>query len=481
MENMDKLSEKKVEELKQEIKARLSDNYDEKENEEEKVSCEEIADEIRNIGTEEELHEYLEEHHDVDIAESFEEFENDEDILRILNALDYEEKANVIEEADEKIQKKIVEILPEDEVIEIFSHMSPDDIVDILGYINFQKRKSLLDSMKRSDANKLRELLGYETDSAGGIMTTQFIAFKKNLKMKDILEKIKIIGPKTEYIETIFVLDENGALIGEADLRDVLCSSDDTLLSEITEENFKYVNPKDDQEEVALLVSKYSLKVVPVVSDKMALMGIITIDDVVDVIQEEHTEDMLKLAGTGDDEDIYTSLYESTKKRLPWLLINLLTAFLASFTVGLFQNTIDKVVALSVTMPIVSGMGGNAGTQALAVTIRSIALGEYDGNDNLEISIKYIVLGFINGLLIGIVCALIISLAFQNIYLGVVILLSMIGNCIIACLVGYLIPIGLQAMNIDPAMASAVILTTVTDVCGFFLFLGLATMFITKL
>lgn len=481
MENMDKLSEKKVEELKQEIKARLSDNYDEKENEEEKVSCEEIADEIRNIGTEEELHEYLEEHHDVDIAESFEEFEDDEDILRILNALDYEEKANVIEEADEKIQKKIVEILPEDEVIEIFSHMSPDDIVDILGYINFQKRKSLLDSMKRSDANKLRELLGYETDSAGGIMTTQFIAFKKNLKMKDILEKIKIIGPKTEYIETIFVLDENGALMGKADLRDILCSSDDTLLSEITEENFKYVNPKDDQEEVALLVSKYSLKVVPVVSDKMALMGIITIDDVVDVIQEEHTEDMLKLAGTGDDEDIYTSLYESTKKRLPWLLINLLTAFLASFTVGLFQNTIDKVVALAVTMPIVSGMGGNAGTQALAVTIRSIALGEYDGNDNLEISIKYIVLGFINGLLIGIVCALIISLAFQNIYLGVVILLSMIGNCIIACLVGYLIPIGLQAMNIDPAMASAVILTTVTDVCGFFLFLGLATMFITKL
>ena len=478
---MEKLSNKEVEELKQEIKARLSDVDNKEIDEDENISREELAQELRHIDDNEKLHEYLEEHHDVDIAESFEEIEKDEDLLKILNAMTDEEKAAILEEADEDIQKRIVELLPEDDVIDIFSHMSPDDIVDILGYINFQKRKNLLNNMKRSDANKLRELLGYETDSAGGIMTTQFIAFKKDLKMKDILEKIKIIGPKTEYIETIFVLDVDGSLMGEADLRDVLGSSDDTILEEITNENFKYVKPMVDQEEVALLVSKYSLKVVPVVSDKMALMGIITIDDVVDVIQEEHTEDMLKLASTGDDEDIYTGLYESIKKRLPWLFINLLTAFLASFTVGIFQNTVDKVVALAVTMPIVSGMGGNAGTQALAVTIRSIALGEYDGNENMMISLKYIVLGFINGLLLGLFCGAIIAVAFHNIYLGIVILLSMIGNCIIACLVGYLIPIGLQAINIDPAMASAVILTTVTDVCGFFLFLGLATMFITKL
>lgn len=478
---MDKLTNKEIEELKQVIKARLSENENEEDTKEEQITPEELASELRNLDNEEELHEYLEEHHDVDIADSFEELADDEEILRILNALNYEEKASVIEEADEKIQKKIVELLPEDEVIEIFSYMSPDDIVDILGYINFQKRKNLLDSMKRSEANKLRELLGYETDSAGGIMTTQFIAFKNELRIKDVLEKIKIIGAKTEYIETIFVLDENGALMGEADLRDILSSPDDTTLLEITDENVKYVNPHDDQEEVALLVSKYGLKVVPVVSDKMILMGIITIDDVVDVIQEEHTEDMLKLAGTGEDEDIYTNLYESIKRRLPWLLINLLTAFLASFTVGIFQNTIDKVVALAVTMPIVSGMGGNAGTQALAVTIRSIALGEYDNSDNILISLKYVLLGLINGTTIGIICGVIISIAFKNMYLGIVILLSMIGNCIIACLVGYLIPIGLKTIKIDPAMASAVILTTVTDVCGFFLFLGLATMFVTKL
>lgn len=311
--NIDKLSNKEIEDLKQEIKARLSDDQED-EIKDEHISPEELADELRNIDTRQELHEYLEEHHDVDIADSFEELSSDEEILRILSALDDEGKAAIIEETDPKIQKRIIEILPEDEVIEIFSHMSPDDIVDILGYVNFQKRKNLLNNMKRSDANKLRELLGYETDSAGGIMTTQFIAFKNDLKIGDILEKIKIIGPKTEYIETIFVLDENGALMGEADLRDILSSPNDTTLLEITDENFKYVNPTDDQEEVALLVSKYSLKVVPVVSDKMILMGIITIDDVVDVIQEEHTEDMLKLAGTGEDEDIYTKLSESIKR-----------------------------------------------------------------------------------------------------------------------------------------------------------------------
>ena len=186
---MEKLSNKEVEELKQEIKARLSDVDNKEIDEDENISREELAQELRHIDDNEKLHEYLEEHHDVDIAESFEEIEKDEDLLKILNAMTDEEKAAILEEADEDIQKRIVELLPEDDVIDIFSHMSPDDIVDILGYINFQKRKNLLNNMKRSDANKLRELLGYETDSAGGIMTTQFIAFKKRFEDKGYFRK----------------------------------------------------------------------------------------------------------------------------------------------------------------------------------------------------------------------------------------------------------------------------------------------------
>lgn len=480
MENFDeKLSKEEVEELKDEIKARLSANDEEEE--EEELTSEEIAEDIKHLNTEEELTEYLEEVHNVDIAESFEEIENDEELLRVFNLLSDENKAEILEEADEDLQKRILYLIPEDEVLEIFSYMSPDDIADILGYIGFTKSKSLLNQMKRSEANKLRELLGYADDSAGGIMTTQYIAFKKNLKIKEVMEKIKLIAPRTEYIETIFVLDLDGTVIGEADLRDILIADENTLLEDITNENILSVRPNDDQEEVARLVSRYGLKVVPVINKRKNLLGIITIDDVVDVIQEENTEDILKLAGAGDDESLSTNLSESMKKRLPWLLINLVTAFLASFTVGLFSKTIDTVVALAVAMPIVSGMGGNAGTQSLAVTIRSIALGEYYEDENFEVSIRYVFLGFLNGIVLGIICGIIIYFMFGNKYLSLIIFLSMIGNCIIASLVGYLIPIGLKAIKVDPAMASAVLLTTITDVCGFFLFLGLATIYLHKL
>lgn len=480
MENFDeKLSKEEVEELKDEIKARLSSNDEEEE--EEELTSEEIAEDIKHLNTEEELTEYLEEVHNVDIAESFEEIESDEELLRVFNLLSDENKAEILEEADEDLQKRILYLIPEDEVLEIFSYMSPDDIADILGYIGFTKSKSLLNQMKRSEANKLRELLGYSGDSAGGIMTTQYIAFKKNLNIKEVMEKIKLIAPRTEYIETIFVLDLDGTVIGEADLRDILIADENTLLEDITNENILSVRPNDDQEEVARLVSRYGLKVVPVINKRKNLLGIITIDDVVDVIQEENTEDILKLAGAGDDESLSTNLSESMKKRLPWLLINLVTAFLASFTVGLFSKTIDTVVALAVAMPIVSGMGGNAGTQSLAVTIRSIALGEYYEDENFEVSIRYVFLGFLNGIVLGIICGIIIYFMFGNKYLSLIIFLSMIGNCIIASLVGYLIPIGLKAIKVDPAMASAVLLTTITDVCGFFLFLGLATIYLHKL
>lgn len=481
MKNDSKLSKSEIEELKQEIKSRLSDEGDFEDLEQEDLTIEEIAKELSMLDDEQEISEYLEDVHNVDIAESLEELDSDEDIIRIFNALDSEDKAAILEEADEELQKRIIYLFDEEEIIDMFAYMSPDNIADILGILRIDKSKAILDKMKRSDANKLRELLGYDSDTAGGLMTTQYIAFKKDLKIGQILEKIKLIAPRTEYIETIFVLDENSQVIGEADLRDILISNSDSLLEEITNENFKFVYPEEDQEQVARLVSKYGLKVVPVLNKRKNLLGIITIDDVVDVIQEENTEDMLKLAGAGDDEDLETKLNDVIKKRLPWLLINLCTAFLSSFTVGLFSTTIDKVVALAVTMPIVSGIGGNAGTQSLAVTVRAIALGEHEGDRKFAITIKYIVLGFINGIILGLICGSIIYIRFRSFYLSLIILLSMIGNCIIACMIGFLIPTGLKMLNIDPAMASSIVLTAITDTCGFFLFLGLASVFISKL
>ena len=441
---------------------------------------EEITEEIVKIRTKHELENYLKENHFIDIAESFEELD-DSELKRILSLMSDENKAKVIEQADEELQEKILELFSDEEIIMIFSHMSPDDITDILGYIEFQKRKSILDNMKRSEANKLRELLGYEEDSAGGIMTTRYIAFREELLIKDIMAKIKVIAPKTEVIEKIFVLNNKRELIGEADLRDILISPDDMQLKEIKNENIISVHPDEDQEDVARMVSKYDLKVIPVVSRRNQLLGIITIDDIIDVILEEGTEDILKLGGVSEEENINSKLLISIKKRLPWLVVNLGTAFLASFVVGTFQGTISRAVILATAMPIVAGMGGNAGTQSLTVTIRGIALGEQSMIDNNKMVLKQIFVGFINGAVLGFITGFIMFLVNKNIFLGFIIFLAMIGNLTIACLTGFLIPVTLKRLKIDPALASAVLLTTFTDVCGFFLFLGLAQMFIQKL
>ena len=392
-----------------------------------------------------------------------------------------EQKANVIEQADDDLQERIFELIPDEEAIDILAFMSPDDIVDVLGFIDIRKSKSILTKMKRSQANKIRELLGYEEDTAGGIMTTQYIAFKENLEIKEVMKKIKMIAPRTEVIETIFVTNSKKELVGEADLRDILISSDETKLSEIMDENPKYVYVEEDQEDVARLVSKYDLKVVPVINHKKMILGIITIDDIIDVIQEENTEDILKLGGVSEEEDIYSDFWFSVKQRLPWLVINLGTAFLASFVIGIFSGTVEKVVILSSVMTIISGMGGNAGTQALSVTIRALALGEVDLKDTLGIIWKTVLVGTINGALLGLLCGGILWAIYGNFYMGLIVFLAMIGNLVIACMIGFLIPITLKAMKIDPAMASAVVLTTATDCFGFLIFLSLATVFLNKL
>ena len=482
--NLEELKEesknKDVEELKNEIRNRMSESEEIEEEEDEEISPEEMAEEIQKIESEEELEEYLEDNHFVDVAESFEELD-DEELLRVFELMTDEQKANVIEQADDDLQERILELIPDEEAIDILAFMSPDDIVDILGFIDIRKSKSILTKMKRSQANKIRELLGYEEDTAGGIMTTQYIAFKENLEIKEVMKKIKMIAPRTEVIETIFVTNSKKELVGEADLRDILISSDETKLSEIMDENPKYVYVEEDQEDVARLVSKYDLKVVPVINHKKMILGIITIDDIIDVIQEENTEDILKLGGVSEEEDIYSDFWFSVKQRLPWLVINLGTAFLASFVIGLFSRTVEKVVILSSVMTIISGMGGNAGTQALSVTIRALALGEVDLKDTLGIIWKTVLVGTINGALLGLLCGGILWAIYGNFYMGLIVFLAMIGNLVIACMIGFLIPITLKAMKIDPAMASAVVLTTATDCFGFLIFLSLATVFLSKL
>lgn len=415
----------------------------------------------------------------VDLALQLSDLE-DNDIAEICSKLSDKELASILEESEEKTQIRILDLLRNNRIINVFSYMSKDDIVDILGEINIGKSKELINLMKDGKDKKIiTELLGYEDDTAGGIMTTEYIALK-DLTVSQALLKLKEIVSKSEVIETIFVND-NKKIIGIANLRDILISPDTTKLEEITNTNFISVEPETDQEEVALLASKYDLNVIPVINKKNVLLGIITIDDIIDVIQEEQTEDVLKMAGVDKEENIDSTVFESIKMRLPWLIVNLVTAFLASLTVKVFEGTIAQVVALSAIMSIVTGMGGNAGTQTVSIIIRNIAMGKVELKDSLRLVVKEIILGLFNGAIIGILTGIIVTLIYGNYYLGIIIFLSMIGNLVISGICGILVPLILAKLKLDPALASSIFLTTATDVLGFFIFLSLAQVFLPKL
>ena len=358
-----------------------------------------------------ELTENLDDVTTVDLALKLSDYDESEH-QALCDKLDDEELAGILEESELKTQLRIIKLLDNKRTLKLFSYMSKDDIVDILGEINVGKAKELINLMKEGDKKIIKQLLGYRDDCAGGIMTTEYIALNSNLLIKETINKIKEIAPKTELIDTIFVVNKDKQLIGTAELRDILVAPENQKLEEITNEHFIYVEPETDQEEVALIVSKYDLTAIPVLNKKRAMLGIITIDDIVDVLVEEQTEDVLKMGGVAKEETLDSSLGESIKLRLPWLFVNLITAFLASMTVKSFESTIAQVVALSSIMSIITGMGGNAGTQTVSIIIRNIAMGKVELKDAWHLLGKQVLLGSINGAIIGLVTGTIVCIIY---------------------------------------------------------------------
>ena len=317
----------------------------------------------------------MDEMYPIDIA--IELAEVDDDLLsRFCTLIDKERLAETIEQSEITLQKRILNEFSIHSIIEIFAHMSKDDITDILGNLPFKLRKDILRSMQKGESNEIEHLLGYAPDTAGGIMTTEYLALRGDLSVEEAIKKIKKIGPKTEVLDPIFVLDIRKKLIGTVSLRDILTAGEGDELFAIMEDNIIAAYPEDPQEEVSILVSKYDLTVIPVINHNDDLIGIITVDDIIDVIVEEHTEDLLGLGGVSKEERVHSTLSESIKKRLPWLLVNFATAFLGSMVIASFGNIITQVVALAAIMPIIAALGGNSGSQSLAVVIRGITLGE---------------------------------------------------------------------------------------------------------
>jgi magnesium transporter len=416
--------------------------------------------------------------HPADQADLFDSLDEDER-QTMLSLLDAEGAADLLEHLDEGLRKDVVEEMPRGALASVLDRMENDIAVDILREMPPPEAVRVLAQM--TSAAELLPLLQHEDETAGGIMTRGYIALHQDMTSEEAIAFLRATKPLAEEAYYLYVLDGQSRLQGVVNLRQLVTSDPVARIEDVMETDIASVHPDTDQEEAARLLQHYRLRSLPVVDEAGVLSGIITADDVIDVIQEEATEDMYRMAGLPGDESIYAPVMVSARKRIPWLIANLVTAFAAGGMVAIFEGTIAKAAALAVFMPIIAGQGGNAGTQTVTMIVRSIALGEIEPGDTRRVLAKEFSLGLIRGVLFGAIVG-VIAYAWKGEWAwGVVVGGAMLLNMIVAGLMGTFIPLGMKALKLDPAIASGVFLTTFTDVLGFLFLLGFATILIGQL
>jgi magnesium transporter len=367
-----------------------------------------------------------------------------------------------------------------EEIAKLAQEIPSDDAAALIDYLPEELSAAVLDLMRPKESGVVENLLEYPEQTAGRIMNPHVFALNEDMTVGEAITELQN-NRDVEMVFYLYVVDDRHHLVGVTSLRRLLLVAPATPLKRIMTTDLMSARVDTDQEEVARQVASYNLLAIPVVDEENKLVGVITVDDVIDVIKDEATEDIYRLAGVAGDERVFTPAGESLRKRLPWLGINLVTAFLAASVVGLFETTIQQVTALAVFMPIVAGMGGNAATQTLTVIVRGIALGELSWTNSRKALMKESLVGIGNGLVLGLVAAVVAWITRGNPVLGLVLCAAMIINMFVAATAGTLVPLGLRAANVDPALASSVFITTMTDMFGFAAFLGLATVFLRHL
>lgn len=426
-------------------------------------------------GNEEELRQVLEDYHASEIAIIFEKLPQ-ESRERIINVLPIEVASEVISEMDEEHHPEdILFNLDPEKRSEIIEELDYDDATDLISQLEEHEQHEVLKDIDEEDASEIRSLLSYDEDTAGGLMNTDVIQVNINWDKKDALDEIIRQSEEMEDFYTIYVVDDREILKGILSVKDIIKAKADAKVADIVKTNFVYVKAELDQEDVAKLISQYNLASIPVVDDNMRLLGRITVDDIIDVMEEESTEDILKISGVSEDEELSGNWQDAVKSRLPWLVINLGTAFLAASIIRSFDSTVSKLPIMSAYMTVIAGMGGNAATQALAVTVRRISLNDLNDKQSYDTVIKEFLVGMINGAANGLIVFCVALFYDVNPMLGVVLFSAMTGNLIIAGLTGASIPLLLKRVGIDPAVASSIIITTFTDCFGFLIPLWLAT------
>ncbi len=410
--------------------------------------------------------------HPADVAEVLSHL-SDEKATKLIHSLFLRQAAaEPLGEMEPEDSAELLSEIDRDEAIKILSRMDPDDAVDVLDELPDDVQEELLSRLGKEDAEVLSDLLTYPPDTAGGLMSPEVVALPVSMTAQEAIDYLR---KKVEEVETIYyayAVNEEGHLQGVFSLRDMALAQPDTLLAKLLKKDAISVSVDADAEDVAHLFDKYNYYALPVVDKDQKLLGVITIDDVIDVMRDEATEDIYLSQGVPLEERVDTPWYASIKSRMPWLYFNLFTAFLAASVVGAFESTIAKFAVLAFFMPIIAGQGGNAGMQTVTIVTRGIALGEVPEGEGWHILRKEFLLGLLNGLAMGIVVGAVGFIWKRTLSLGLVVFLAMTFNMITAGVVGTVIPLGLRAIKQDPALASSIFLTTFTDTLGFaFLFL----------
>ncbi len=442
-------------------------------------STERLSETIRDLleaGRHERLAQILKESHAADIAAALRDFPVPEQVT-LFRLLNREQAGGVLAELDDQPLLELVRALDELEISGILDRMQPDDAAQVLEELPEEQAEKVLDLMKEEQSEEVQELLEHGEKTAGRIMSPDVLAVHEGNTVGQAIEHVRK-APTAESAHYLYVVDDHEHLVGALPLRRLITTDPATPVGGLCQGEVLSVTPEMDQEEVARLVAKYDIVAVPVVDRDHRLLGVITVDDVIDVIREEATEDIQRLGGAAGDETVFDPARAVFGKRLLWRFINLGTAILAASVIGLFEGSIQSLATLAIFMPIVASMGGIGTTQTATVVVRGLALGDMTAAHLWRVLRKELLLGLATGLANAVVMGVIAYLWKGQALLALIIGTALVINMLVAAAVGVTIPLALKAFRIDPAIASSVIITTFTDVCGFFSFLGLATLLI---
>lgn len=392
-----------------------------------------------------------------------------------------EQAAKALSELPDGILSEVLQMLDDGLIGRMMDRLAPDDASNFISLLAPERIDTVLKHTDPGHRERIEHIRMYPAESAGSLMTSGMLTVPADLTVEQAIDEIRTRAQDSEFIFYVYVINDAGTFLGVVPIRRLITAPATSLVSDVMVADPVAVLATDDQEDVADITARYNLLAVPVVDDTFKLVGVITVDDVIDVLHEEATEDMYLMQGLSEDDRVYSPVSTTIRKRFPWMVLNLGTTMLSASVVGLFEESIAEVVILATFMPVVAGLGGNGGTQTLTVITRGIALGELEFSDGLSAVRKQVLVGFINGLGVGTITAVVAWLWKGTPFLGLVLCMAMVLNLAIAGFAGAAVPLFLKSIRQDPALGGGVIVTTFTDVCGFLAFLGLATLFLEHL